>query len=582
MENNKEIGKAFRSKIEALDKSPSDRLWANIEKDLKVKKRRSPFFWLLPLMLTLGLTVGGFYYFSDGFGKYNLDGNENINGNGNDNSNGFNENYENYDNNSNVNSTTISSNNQADSNEQFSSEEDNSLKSSKDQLSHATAIKNNTEREVVEQEDPIKKTQTATKTKGSLERSKGKSGHSQSAPTSKTLYSRESTRITTTAKRLVKSTPEFDEYEVVKKYTYVVRKKKPIVKTKNKTLGTPLDSEKTGLKKKGSKEKSGVKKSVKPNHTFKNNASSYNAKAKAKGVKKHTKKTNQPLIKSDSAKVFNDKTIEVQDSSSKNEVIATDIEKITPTKDTIRVVKDSLKKKKKKIVIKASKKDSIPVAKTYPCEVFLYGSPTLSSSTSKNSPLDSRLNNSDRSSNLTFSYGGYICYIGNSRVSVRIGFGKSNLNFKTKNVPVNTSNYSNINYTGGFSNAFIYNQSNHSEHMTLIQDISYTEIPLELKYKFIDKKIGVNGILGFEYLFLSNNTISAITSNGNKYAIGNTKNLTDGTFGLNFGFGLDYKITKRIKFNVEPMLKYHVKAYQNKEAGNPFSVNILTGLQFSL
>lgn len=243
--------------------------------------------------------------------------------------------------------------------------------------------------------------------------------------------------------------------------------------------------------------------------------------------------------------------------------------------------KDSILKKK--IVTETANKDSIikPIEKKKAMSLFIYGSPTFSVFT-KNPILDNRLNFNQKNSEINFSHGLYLCYYGTENLSLRIGIGKNNIKFTTHNVPVNTFNYSNIEYTNNYSNAAIYTQSNNSEFMKIIQDISYIEIPLEVKYKFLNRKIGMNAIFGVNYLLLDKNEISVNTNNGYHFKIGKTANQTERTIGGNFGLGLDYKISKKIKLNIEPMLKYQLNVNENYNKKNEFNFNILTGLEFIL
>ncbi len=65
MENRKDIGKAFREKLDGLQKSPGDNVWQSIRKDLPAKKRRFlvPFWlWATLIPLTIAITTGIFTY----------------------------------------------------------------------------------------------------------------------------------------------------------------------------------------------------------------------------------------------------------------------------------------------------------------------------------------------------------------------------------------------------------------------------------------------------------------------------------------------------------------------------------------
>jgi hypothetical protein len=249
-----------------------------------------------------------------------------------------------------------------------------------------------------------------------------------------------------------------------------------------------------------------------------------------------------------------------------------------------KTVKINTTKNNNKVTKEEIKKDTIqnPKINKTSLEVFVYGAPTISSLSKNKSLLDDRLNNNPNSSNVTFSYGSYLCLQGTTHFSLRIGIGMINLDLITKNVPVNTTNYSNINYSQGYSNDYIYNQSNNSEYMNITQEISFLEIPVEVKYLFVDRKFGLNAIAGVNFLILKNNKLTALTTDGSKFKIGETANLLDKTLGLNIGLGLEYKLNKRIKLNVEPMFKYHFQNSQNQNETKLLSLNLLTGLQIKL
>ena len=97
----------------------------------------------------------------------------------------------------------------------------------------------------------------------------------------------------------------------------------------------------------------------------------------------------------------------------------------------------------------------------------------------------------------------------------------------------------------------------------------------------MNSKIGINVILGANFIFLDKNEVFAETATGFSSKIGETSNLLEKTFGASLGLGLDYKITKKIKINLEPMLKYQFK---NSQLDNSylFNFNILTGLEFKV
>ncbi|MFV8353169.1 hypothetical protein [Flavobacterium sp. XS2P14] len=239
---------------------------------------------------------------------------------------------------------------------------------------------------------------------------------------------------------------------------------------------------------------------------------------------------------------------------------------------------------KKKIATTISKNDTISKitheSKLY--SIYIYSSPTSNIFSSKNSTLDSRLNTNSKKSKIIINYGSYVNYQATENLSIRFGFGRNKSTTITEKALINTPNYSNIEYKDGFSNTYIFKQSNNSEFMKIIQEISYSEIPIEIKYNIIKRKIGLNAIIGLNYLFLSNNEVSVATESGYFAKIGKTSQLLSKTFGTNIGIGIDYKISPRIKINIEPMLKYQLNSKNNLESSKAINLNILTGLEISL
>ena len=246
--------------------------------------------------------------------------------------------------------------------------------------------------------------------------------------------------------------------------------------------------------------------------------------------------------------------------------------------------KDSLKLAVQKSKVNGTDKDSVPSKLKFEMQrlnIFVYGSPSFGGYLSAKSPLDKDLDNNTKSFAIAISYGGYAIYDVSEKWSMRFGIGIENLKFTTNDATVNTSNFTKIEYSQGISNATIYSQSENATKMAITQHISYTEIPLEFKYAIKNSTIGINAYAGLSYRFLGKNEVSVKTSNGATFDIGKTENLARNAFAVHFGVGFDYKFSKKIRLNIEPLFKYHFLDYKNARA-TPYSFGILTGLQFSL
>ena len=212
--------------------------------------------------------------------------------------------------------------------------------------------------------------------------------------------------------------------------------------------------------------------------------------------------------------------------------------------------------------------------------LFVYASPTFGGHVSNKSPYDPKLNDNEREFKPTLSYGAYAIYQATDSWSLRFGIGIMNLQMITRDAVVNTINYSYIDYTKN-TNVSIYAQSGNAKSMDIIQEISYIEVPLELKYAISRRRFGVNALGGISVMFLGKNVVAGKTPDGKRYEMGKTANLSSNSYTLGVGMGLDYKFTKYVRLNVEPIFKYHLLDYKNVGI-RPYSFAVMTGLQFSL
>lgn len=310
----------------------------------------------------------------------------------------------------------------------------------------------------------------------------------------------------------------------------------------------------------------------------------------AKENKSRKNNKNKGIPKSNKKKSKDDKTILVSENLSP---IATENKLIMAIEDkafdkSLNINKtDRLNteiKKEKKLELKKHSEDKVysTTIDHTSFDLFAHGSPTYYDFISHKSPIDTRLDSNPKISIIKFSYGIYLSYEMIEKWSMRFGISKINLSYQTKNVPINTFNYSNISYSQNISNTSIYSQSNNSKTMDVTQKLSYTEIPLEVKYNFYNKKFGIGAITGLSYLFLNENSVVVKPQNGGSIEIGKTRDLSDRTFSANLGANFYYQFSEKLKLNVEPMLKYHLKDYENASANlKPYTIGIQTGLQYS-
>jgi hypothetical protein len=116
---------------------------------------------------------------------------------------------------------------------------------------------------------------------------------------------------------------------------------------------------------------------------------------------------------------------------------------------------------------------------------------------------------------------------------------------------------------------------------SLIQNFSYLELPLFVRYKLVDKTIDFNVIGGLSSNFLVNNAVYS-SLNGEKYQVGKTEGMNPITFSSSLGMGMEYSFGKNLSLNVEPTFRYYLNPFTGT-AGlrvHPYSFGIFSGLSY--
>jgi hypothetical protein len=232
--------------------------------------------------------------------------------------------------------------------------------------------------------------------------------------------------------------------------------------------------------------------------------------------------------------------------------------------------------------------------------------PVYFNSLGEGSAIDAQFNTNATRSDVTMSYGVKGSYAINRRIKVSTGVNRVSFNNATNDVIALSDNgfvarsttasagqLENVNLTGTVSAGSLMVMSKNSLSRSAIpeaintlttgdldQRFGFIEIPLEIEYRVVDRKLGVNINGGFSTLFLNENEIFADV-NGESARIGEANNIRDASFTANFGLGLDYSISKRMNINLEPKFKYQLNTFTNT-SGNfqPFFIGVYTGLSF--
>lgn len=116
---------------------------------------------------------------------------------------------------------------------------------------------------------------------------------------------------------------------------------------------------------------------------------------------------------------------------------------------------------------------------------------------------------------------------------------------------------------------------------TIRQNFSYLELPIVMRYKFIDKVIDFNLIGGVSTNLLVNNSVYTMVDGG-RYSLGTTEGLNLITLSSTLGMGMEYNISDNFSLNVEPTFRYYLNAFNGMTGSkiHPYSFGIFSGISY--
>ncbi|GAA4295641.1 hypothetical protein [Aestuariibaculum suncheonense] len=226
--------------------------------------------------------------------------------------------------------------------------------------------------------------------------------------------------------------------------------------------------------------------------------------------------------------------------------------------------------------------------------------PVYFNSLGEGSSLDQQFVKNSKTGEVNMSYGINASYAINKKVRIRSGINRVNLGYNTNDVVVYESTafssssgiMKNVNPTGVKNNEStltVISSNNISEaskapetfksfNTSLNQSFGFIEVPLEIEYAITDKKLGINVIGGFSSLFLNNNEVYSQPINGSRTYIGEAVNINNVSYSANLGLGLNYKVTKKLDLNLEPMFKYQINTFENTSGDfKPYFIGVYSG-----
>lgn len=224
--------------------------------------------------------------------------------------------------------------------------------------------------------------------------------------------------------------------------------------------------------------------------------------------------------------------------------------------------------------------------------------PIFYNSLSEGSPINEQFASNSKSYDNDMSFGIGVNYALSDRITIRTGINTVNLNYATNDIAYHaslTSQTSNIIETRNAANIVIQNansvepvtfiidgQPSQTVNGSMMQKTGYLEVPLEMSYALLNKKFGIDVIGGVSTLFLNQNNVSVVSSEGLSTPVGQAENLNNIHFSTNIGVGFKYRFWDSFEANFEPMFKYQVNTF-SRDAGNfkPYFIGLYSGVSFS-
>lgn len=218
------------------------------------------------------------------------------------------------------------------------------------------------------------------------------------------------------------------------------------------------------------------------------------------------------------------------------------------------------------------------------------------------SGIDPQFKDNGKSGDVNLSYGVQVSYAVSNKLKVRTGVSNVDLSYGTNGISfspdISATRLAGVDYNSNARFLSVTDQVNNSDQLptaeadnfqggtsvsngSLQQSLGYIEVPVEAVYTVSDKRLGIEVIGGMSTLFLNDNEIAIESQDGLRTPIGESNSLNDVSFTTNVGVGVNYKLTDKVKVNVEPTLKYQLNAFEGAAADfKPYYIGLYTGVSY--
>jgi hypothetical protein len=118
-------------------------------------------------------------------------------------------------------------------------------------------------------------------------------------------------------------------------------------------------------------------------------------------------------------------------------------------------------------------------------------------------------------------------------------------------------------------------------NLTFTQLMEYLEIPLMIHYNIYESRVRFNIIGGINTHILIG-TRNYLEDGNSQIKSGTTKGLKTFNYSSTIGLGLDYILSKRINFNIQPQFRYYLNSVNEASfiEVHPYTFGIYTGINY--
>ncbi len=151
--------------------------------------------------------------------------------------------------------------------------------------------------------------------------------------------------------------------------------------------------------------------------------------------------------------------------------------------------------------------------------------------------------------------------------------GKANIGVETSAGEINFKSSPKLNDENQYLSAELGSSPN------MIQSFEAIEIPLIIKYRLIDKKIGLHLSGGFSTNLMIGNRVYDKNTNE---TLGETSGIRSTNFSTSFSFGIEYQLNSKFSLSMEPAFKYYLNSINTNSNFNykPYSIGLSSGIRY--